>query len=90
MAQLAVDKTTTIGLVSTSVLSANPNRSNASFVNDSDEIIYLIKGPTAALNRGTRLNANGGSHEINKSNPYYGPVTAICVSGSKELVAEEL
>lgn len=90
MAQIAVDKSVDVGSGSTSVLSANPNRQNASFVNNSDEDISLSKSGDAVIGQGTLLIANGGSHEINKTNPYYGPVTAICLSGAKRLSAEEL
>ncbi len=44
------------------VLEMNLRRYRVVFVNDSDTIIYLMKGNGAALNVGLRLNANGGSY----------------------------
>jgi len=80
----------TIGTTSTTVLVANTSRKCATFVNDSDEIIYLtLSEDGAILNRGIRLNAAGGSYEINVTNLYNGAVTAICTSGSKNLCVTE-
>ena len=79
-----------VGSSSTSVLSANASRVAATFVNDSDEKIYLCLKATAALSTGIPLNANGGSFEINQTNLYTGEVTAICASGSKTLCVTEV
>lgn len=84
-----VDKTTTVGATSTSVLAANNKRVGAVFTNNSSEDIYLRKGPIAELNKGILLVAYGGYHEINATNIYKGEVTAICTSGSKVLCVEE-
>ena len=59
------------------------------FVNDSDETIYLNLSGTAVMNEGIRLNANGGSYEINLNNLYTGAVTGICSSGTKNLTVVE-
>ena len=83
-------KGVTVGATSTAVLSANTDRVAATFVNDSDEVIYLSLGGTVALNKGIRLNAAGGSFSIDASNLYKGAVTAICTSGSKVLCVTEL
>ncbi len=78
-----------VGTTSTTVLAANKNREYAILINDSDTTIYLALGTDAELNKGIRLNANGGSFEINKTNPYKGEINAICsVSGKKLLVTE--
>ena len=82
-------KGVSVGNTTTSVLGANPNRGFADFVNDSDEVIFLAKAITAVMNEGIRLNAAGGSHTIDGSNPYYGPLSAICASGSKVLTVTE-
>lgn len=79
----------TIGSSSTPVLAANDDRKTATFVNDSDEVIYLSKSATAVMNKGIRLNAAGGVYEINQTNLYLGVVSAICASGSKNLCVEE-
>ena len=79
----------TVGSSTTVALAANAGRKTATFVNDSDEVIYLQLGADAALNEGIRLNASGGSYEINHTNLYTGAVNAICSSGSKELLVTE-
>ncbi len=66
-----------VGTTSTQVLAAKSNRKFAAIVNDSDTVIYLALGGTAVLNSGIRLNANGGSFEINATNLYRGVVSAI-------------
>ena len=76
------DKSKNINSTSTSVLSVNSTRFFASFVNDSDEVIYLNLGLVAVMSQEIRLNANGGSFEINETNLYIGPVSAICASGN--------
>ena len=78
-----------VGTTSTTVLSANPNRRLAVFVNDSDTVIYLSLSSTAALNEGIRLNANGGMYEINLMNLYTGEVSAISSADSKNLTVTE-
>lgn len=75
----------TVGVTSTTVLAANENRNFAAFVNDSDETMYLALGAAAVLHKGIRMNASGGSYEINATNMFTGVVYAICASGSKKL-----
>ena len=79
----------TVGNTTTSVLASNPDRKSATFVNDSDEAIYLQLGANAVLNEGIRLNAAGGSYTIDHNNLFTGAVNAICSSGSKNLVVTE-
>jgi len=74
-----------VGASDTTVLVAGADRKFAAFINDSDEVIYLSLSATAVMNEGIRLNANGGSFEINALNLYTGEVSAICASGSKNL-----
>ena len=71
---------------SISVIAANQNRQFANLTNDSAQVIYLALGSTAVLNSGIRLNAGGGSYEINMNNMYKGQVSAITTpSGSLNL-----
>jgi len=49
-----------VGVATGVVVPGNDRRKKLTFTNDSDSIIYLSKGPTAALNMGIRLNAAGG------------------------------
>ena len=46
-------------------------------VNDGDADIYLGLDMPAAANKGIRLNANGGSYEINLINPFKGRIYAV-------------
>lgn len=85
-----IDYTSTVGATSTKLLPDNPRRISATFINDSDETIYLKIGTDAVSNEGIRLNSSGGSYEISLINPWYGEVYAICSSGGKVLVIEEV
>lgn len=59
-------------------LPANPSRLQATFVNTSPSAtIYLNYGLNAEQGRGLALLPNGGSYEINQTNPYQGIITAI-------------
>lgn len=78
-----------VGSSTTEVLAARTGRVCATFVNDSDETIYLALGVNAVMNRGIRLNANGGAYEINWTNMFRGAVDAICTSGGKNLCVME-
>lgn len=80
-----INGSTSVGTSSTKVLGANGKRTQATFVNDSDTIIYLVKGKPASLNVGIRLNANGGSYEITMLNPWKGEIYAISSAATKNL-----
>ena len=77
----------TVTTSSSNVLDASSGRVYAVFVNDGTVPIYLsLTGTTAAVaNKGIRLNASGGSYEINLSNDYIGQVNAITASGTAVL-----
>lgn len=60
------------------VLPVNSERRYAIFTNDGGVPIYLALHDTAEVNKGVRLNANGGSYEINYTNYYTGVVSAVC------------
>ncbi len=76
--------------LSTLVLAANRNRAYALFVNDSSIIQYLSFGPSAAVNSGIRLNANGGTYEMEGNTLWRGVVNGILASAGtgKILVTE--
>lgn len=80
----------TIAATSTLVLPLNVKRRGVWFCNDSDEAIYVSFGSPATMNKGIRLNASGGSLELNMTNMFYGHIYAICSSGSKVLTVLEL
>jgi len=81
--KVAVEITTTV------VLAANPKRHEAVFVNDSNKPIYLARGNDAIMNEGIRLNAEGGSYEINRDNLFLGAINAIAEGGAKNLCVSE-
>lgn len=76
---------------STLALAANRKRAYALFVNDSDTVMYLSFGPEAFANSGIRLNANGGTYEMEGNTLWRGVVNVILAStgsGKKLLVTE--
>jgi len=74
-----------------SVVALEPNarRIGATFVNDSGALMYLSKAAVAAVVTGILLRPNGGSYEINFTNPYYGPIAVACVGAGNNLVWTE-
>lgn len=79
-----------VGVASTLVLAANSDRKYASFINDSDENIWLGIGAAAVAHAGKRLNAYGGSYEINWTNLYAGAIYGIHEgTGNKVVCVEE-
>ena len=87
----AVHTAPTIAALTTAALVANASRTYALFINDADEAMYLGLGTAAVMNKGIRLNANGGSYEMSAAlgNLYAGAVNAICASGGKLLLCTE-
>lgn len=83
------DTKVAVGTDTTVVLAANPRRHEAVFVNDSNKPIYLARGNDAVLNQGIRLNAEGGSYEINRNNLFLGAINAIAEGGDKNLTVSE-
>jgi len=53
--------------------------------NDSDTVVYLAIGTTPNLNQGIRLNANGGTYEIDDDNFTDLTVKAITAGASKRI-----
>ena len=81
----------TVGNTTTEVLSATEtaNLEEIVLVNDSDEVIYVTYGASAEMNKGIRLNANGGAKEwAGNSVPSNVAINAICSSGSKTLCVQ--
>lgn len=68
----------TVGTSSLIALPANANRLQATLVNTSASArIFLNYGSTAQQNQGITLMPNGGTYEINTTNPYFGVISAI-------------
>lgn len=86
----AVNAGVSVGTTSTLVLSANPRRIYAAFVNDGTDIVYLALGNTAVVNRGIRLNPSGGSFEITRECPYWGQVSGIVGTTASNVTTVEL
>jgi len=94
MSKTLFDKATTsdsvtIGTVSTEILALNTNRLYALIVNNSTSSVYLALGVPAVLNKGIRINANGGSYEIKTDNLFNGAINGISAAGSKDVVVTE-
>ena len=68
----------------------NPARRYLLIVNDSDTVAYLALGIPAVANQGIRLNASGGSYEINFTNPFTGAIHAISLGATKKLMVTEI
>jgi len=78
-----------VGSGTTVILTANADRKIARIINDSNEIIYLAEGASAIMNEGTRLNANGGTYEINSTALHKSAINGICTSGGKNVTILE-
>jgi hypothetical protein len=75
-----------VGIASTAILAANPDRRYLLLVNDSNANIYVSLGAAAVLYTGIRLNAGGGWYEmLDGQNLYTGAVNAIAAAAAKNL-----
>lgn len=90
--------TTTQTALPVMILDYNQARESAVIINDSDTVIYLHLGyfenasnasSSVKINQGIRLNASGGSYEINKSNLYKNQVWATSTASSKNIIYSE-
>jgi hypothetical protein len=82
--------TVLVGTAATQVLPRNESRRYLQLINDSDSIIYVSirNSGTPELNKGTRLNANGGAAVFDNLVPT-GSITAICGTADKRLLVTE-
>ena len=75
----------TVGATSTEILPDRngtvDDRAFALITNNGAEPLYLAFGKDAVLNEGVRVNAVGGSFQIDLSNSYRGIVNGISASG---------
>ena len=78
----------TVTSTSAIIVPFSKNRQYCLIQNDSDATIYLALGHDAEIGKGIRLNAGGGSYEINYTNLYLGDVYAITGSGSKNVTIQ--
>jgi len=79
-----------VGPVTSEAVAQNHNRMCLTLVNDGPSTVYLGIGARAEINKGVRLNANGGSYEINSLNLSTGTVNAITSSGTSSLCVMEM
>ncbi len=81
----------TVTATSSVALAANSSRRGALLVNDSTQEIFLSlrTGSPAVVGSGLRLNANGGSYEINNTNLTLDAISAIAANGSNNLTVHE-
>lgn len=86
---LATEVPINAGNTSETALAANANRVYALFINDSDTVMYLRLGEVSVDHEGIRLNASGGSYEINSLNLYRGVANIICATSGKILLVTE-
>lgn len=79
---VSVDRGVTVGTSSTLVLATSTGRTYAVIVNDSANVVYLSLGHNATTTSGIRLNASGGSYEINNNNLFIGAINAVAPAGA--------
>ena len=80
--------TVDVTAVSQVAIAENVNRVTCLFVNDSDTTTYLKLGETAVAAEGIRLNASGGSYEINAISPWLGAVYTIGGAVKRLMITE--
>ena len=88
MPYAAIDLKLTLSVTQQRILGKNPARVYALLINDGADDIYLGMGIPATANRGIRLNASGGSYEINLTNPWQGEIYAVS-AGTPALLVQE-
>ena len=77
---------------SSDAVAAKASREYLLVINDSDTVVYLALGETAVVNKGIRLNANGGSFEMARVFGNLTPAAINCIhggSGNKVLCGVE-
>lgn len=80
----------TIGTGNAQILPSNPNRLQLTLVNRGSEgTIFINYGNLAELGKGIALLPNGGSYEINYTNPYKGMISAVADSTGSQLSGME-
>lgn len=85
-------RSVSVGTTSVSAAPDRPTRKKIAFTNDSDTVIYLVKGTLALINSSLRLNADGGAlvdEPDTKGYFYTGPWAAISSAASKVLLISE-
>lgn len=73
----------------TAIATSNVGRQYLIIVNDGAYPVYLGLGASAVASTGIRLNANGGSYEINQDNLFVGAINGIAVGGTSVVTVFE-
>jgi len=90
MLEKAVYVNRDMGAAAIEVLPDAPGRYYALFANPSDTRCWLALGVVAVVDQCIPLNANGGSYEINLTNPFHGPCSIISDGVAKRATVMEL
>lgn len=86
----ATPSSVTIGSSSTQILPPDAGRQGVLLTNDSNQSIYLGIGNTAEMNKGHRINRDGGYYEITRANLFVGVLNGVCEDGGATLLITEL
>lgn len=72
-----------VAITSTTVaVATSTTRAWLLIVNDGANTVYCSKAATATASEGIRLNASGGSYEINAENQYQGTISCVTSGGT--------
>ena len=83
--QTILNSYTTVWVTSSNVTPLTSNFRYGVFCNDSANTIYLSVWEAAVVGSGIRINANGGSYEINRNNPIRWDIYAIATGAGSNL-----
>lgn len=72
----------------TEIVAANASRKHITIVNDSDTTIYLAAGAAAVLNKGIRINANGGVAQFGGAGGL--PLTTQAINGISSVTGKNV
>lgn len=70
-----------VAITSTQVVAANTSRGFLLIENDSDTSLYCKIGVAAVVNEGIRINSNGGSFEMSRTNRNLDTRAVNCIHG---------
>lgn len=76
------------GTSSTLAIATSTARTYVALVNDSTSVVYLALGVPAVGSNGIRLNASGGSYEMNVGGLFTGAIYCIASSTAQMTVVE--
>lgn len=84
--KMNISKGVSVTTSTTNLLPASSGRQYVVFVNDGSNPVYLsLTGSAAVANAGIRLNADGGSYEMNSLNQTSAAINAIATGGTSNV-----